>query len=163
MYKNAERVLEEKHDMNKATIRGAVAQARIDQNIRRVTSMIHLIQPPAHDEVILPKNSGKDAPGGGARGGAAGGDLSVDADISSTNPLFAGMNLYAQRYIVMHTQSMVTILYFHLPLYSINRMRSRHSTILMSFACACTYLNISLCRSDGFRRSHDEITSGEIG
>lgn len=96
MYKNAERVLEEKHDMNKATIRGAVAQARIDQNIRRVTSMIHLIQPPAHDEVILPKNSGKDAPGGGARGGAAGGDLSVDADISSTNPLFAGMNLYAQ-------------------------------------------------------------------
>lgn len=57
MYKNAERVLDEKGDMSRSTIRGAVALSRIDHNVRRVSSMIHLIQPPSHDEVILPKNA----------------------------------------------------------------------------------------------------------
>jgi Ca2+-binding EF-hand superfamily protein len=42
--------------MSKAQIRNSVALARIDQNVRKVHSMIHMIQPPSHDEVILPKN-----------------------------------------------------------------------------------------------------------
>lgn len=72
LYKNAEKVLAEKHDMsNKYSIRGAVAIARIEQNLRRVNSMIHLIAPPNHDEVILPGTSE------GSRGGA-GGDGSGD-------------------------------------------------------------------------------------
>lgn len=57
MYKNAEKLLNEKANVSKSSIRSAVTLTRIDQNIRKVHSMIHLIQPPSHDEVILPKNN----------------------------------------------------------------------------------------------------------
>jgi hypothetical protein len=55
MYKNAEKVLNEKSKVTKTTVRNAVAVTRIEQNVRRIHSMIHVIQPPSHDEVILPK------------------------------------------------------------------------------------------------------------
>jgi WD40 repeat protein len=57
MYKNAEKVLNEKSKISKTTVRNAVAMTRIDQNVRHINSMIHVIQPPSHDEVILPKNT----------------------------------------------------------------------------------------------------------
>jgi WD40 repeat protein/Ca2+-binding EF-hand superfamily protein len=57
MYKNAEKVLNEKSKVTKTTVRNAVAMSRIEQNVRRIHSMIHVIQPPNHEEVILPKNS----------------------------------------------------------------------------------------------------------
>ncbi len=57
MYKNAEKLLNEKMNVSKGTIRSAVTLSRIDQNVRRINSMIHLIQPPSHDEVILPKSN----------------------------------------------------------------------------------------------------------
>jgi hypothetical protein len=56
MYKNAEKVLNDKDTISKAQVRNAVAKARIELNVRKINSMIHLIQPPSHDEVILPKN-----------------------------------------------------------------------------------------------------------
>jgi Ca2+-binding EF-hand superfamily protein len=65
LYKNAEKVLAEKHDMNKVSIRGAVAIARIEQNVRRIHSTIHLIAPPNHDEVILPGASDGNSGDGG--------------------------------------------------------------------------------------------------
>lgn len=66
MYKNAEKLLKEKeksHTMAKSIIRNAVATARVETNVRRIRSMIHLIQPPTHDEVILPKTSHSGAEG----------------------------------------------------------------------------------------------------
>lgn len=61
MYKNAEKVLNDKEGISKSQVRNAVAKARIELNVRKISTMIHLIQPPSHDEVILPKNknSGK--------------------------------------------------------------------------------------------------------
>lgn len=56
MYKNAEKVINEKDNLSKAQIRNAVAMARIEMNVRKVNTMVHLIQPPSDDEVILPKN-----------------------------------------------------------------------------------------------------------
>lgn len=56
MYKNAEKVLNDRDNISKAQVRNAVAKARIELNVRKVSSMIHLIQPPSHDEVILPKS-----------------------------------------------------------------------------------------------------------
>jgi Ca2+-binding EF-hand superfamily protein len=56
MYKNAEKVLNDRDNISKAQVRNAVAKARIELNVRKINSMIHLIQPPSHDEVILPKN-----------------------------------------------------------------------------------------------------------
>jgi len=55
MYKNAEKLLNERDNISKAQVRNAVAKARIELNVRKINSMIHLIQPPSHDEVILPK------------------------------------------------------------------------------------------------------------
>lgn len=74
LYKNAEKVLAEKHEMNKQSIRGAVAIARIEQNVRRIHSTIHLIAPPSHDEVILPGSAG-----GTGDGGSGGLDVMGDA------------------------------------------------------------------------------------
>lgn len=54
MYKNAEKVLDEFGKVSQSQIRGAVTKARIEQNVRNVKSMIHLIQPASHSEVILP-------------------------------------------------------------------------------------------------------------
>lgn len=51
MYKNAEKVLNDRDNISKAQVRNAVAKARIELNVRKVSSMIHLIQPPSHDEV----------------------------------------------------------------------------------------------------------------
>lgn len=59
MYKNAERVLNDRDNVSKTQIRNAVTKSRIDSRVKRVSSMIHLIQPPSHDEVILPKNDKK--------------------------------------------------------------------------------------------------------
>lgn len=56
MYKNAEKVLNGKENVTKAQIRNSIAQARIELNVRKINSMVHLIQPPSHDEVILPKS-----------------------------------------------------------------------------------------------------------
>ena len=56
MYKNAEKVLNDKEGISKSQVRNAVAKARIELNVRKISTMIHLIQPPSHDEVILPKN-----------------------------------------------------------------------------------------------------------
>jgi len=56
MYKNAERVLNGKENVTKSQIRNSIAQARIELNVRKINSMVHLIQPPSHDEVILPKS-----------------------------------------------------------------------------------------------------------
>jgi hypothetical protein len=56
MYKNAEKVLNDKENISKAQVQSAVAKSRIDLNVRQIKSMIHLIQPPSHDEVILPKS-----------------------------------------------------------------------------------------------------------
>jgi hypothetical protein len=58
MYKNAEKVLNGKENVSKTHIRNSIALARIEMNVRKVNSMIHLIQPPTHDEVILPKSEG---------------------------------------------------------------------------------------------------------
>jgi Ca2+-binding EF-hand superfamily protein len=55
MYKNAEQFVNEKAKVNKQAIRNAVSVSRIEQNVRKVQTMTHLIQPPTHDEVILPK------------------------------------------------------------------------------------------------------------
>src|SRR4051812_42475811 len=52
MYKNAEKVLNEKENLSKTQIRNNVALVRIELNVRKVQSMIHLTQPPSHDEVI---------------------------------------------------------------------------------------------------------------
>lgn len=57
MYKNAERLLNEKDSLSKSSIRNAVAMARMEASVRKVHSMVHLIQPPTHDEVILPKTT----------------------------------------------------------------------------------------------------------
>ncbi len=57
MYRNAEKVLNEKDNLSKTQIRNSVAMARIELNVRKVKSMVHLIQPPSHDEVILPKST----------------------------------------------------------------------------------------------------------
>lgn len=56
MYKNAEKVLNDRDNISKTQVRNAVAKARIELNVRKISTMIHLIQPPSHDEVILPKN-----------------------------------------------------------------------------------------------------------
>jgi hypothetical protein len=58
MYKNAEKVLNDRDNISKSQVRSAVAKARIELNVRKINTMIHLIQPPSHDEVILPKNKG---------------------------------------------------------------------------------------------------------
>lgn len=55
MYKNAEKVLNDKDNISKQQVQNAVAKARIELNVRKINSMIHVIQPPSHDEVILPK------------------------------------------------------------------------------------------------------------
>ncbi|MCL4419262.1 hypothetical protein M1146_04125, partial [Patescibacteria group bacterium] len=57
MYKNAEKILNEKKEISKLAMRTAVSNGRIEQSVRKVNSMVHLIQPPAHDEVILPKSN----------------------------------------------------------------------------------------------------------
>lgn len=59
MYKNAEKALNGKEHVSKIQIRNSIAQARIDINVRKINSMVHLIQPPSHDEVILPKTIGE--------------------------------------------------------------------------------------------------------
>lgn len=59
MYKNAEKVLNSKENVTKTQIRNSIAKARIDLNVRKIGSMVHLIQPPSHDEVILPKTLGE--------------------------------------------------------------------------------------------------------
>jgi len=61
MYKNAEKVLNDRDNISKTQVRNAVAKARIELNVRKISTMIHLIQPPSHDEVILPKNKSSGA------------------------------------------------------------------------------------------------------
>ena len=54
MYKNAERVLVDYNTVSKSLIRNAITKSRIEQRVHKVKSMIHLIQPPSHEEVSPP-------------------------------------------------------------------------------------------------------------
>lgn len=57
MYKNAESLLNAKESLPPSAVRHAVAMSRVASHVRKVNTMLHLIQPPSHDEVILPKQS----------------------------------------------------------------------------------------------------------
>ena len=52
--------MDDYNNLSKSAIRGSIAKARIDQNVRRINSMVHHIQPPSHDEVVLPKVNEKE-------------------------------------------------------------------------------------------------------
>ncbi|RYG66231.1 hypothetical protein EON64_10240 [archaeon] len=65
MYKNAESLLNAKESLPPTAVRHAVAMSRVASHVRKVNTMLHLIQPPSHDEVILPKQSA--GSGGGGR------------------------------------------------------------------------------------------------
>jgi uncharacterized protein HemY len=55
MYKHADMYLQEKAKLPKKQIMHSIAMARIQHNVRKVHSMIHIVQTKAHDEVVLPK------------------------------------------------------------------------------------------------------------
>lgn len=57
MYKNADKLLAERESMSKNQMRHIISLARIEQNVRKVNSMVHVLPPPAHDDVVLPKNA----------------------------------------------------------------------------------------------------------
>ena len=58
MYKNADLVLNEREatqNINKNAARHIIAQARIEQNLKKVGSMVHFVKPVHLDEILLPK------------------------------------------------------------------------------------------------------------
>lgn len=57
MYKNADQLLGERESMPRTQMRHIISLARIEQNVRRVHSMVYVLPPPAHDDVTLPKNA----------------------------------------------------------------------------------------------------------
>ena len=57
MYKNAEKYLADKGSLSRKKVRDVVTMSRIKRNIRKINTMICVIPPPSHDEVILPQKS----------------------------------------------------------------------------------------------------------
>ena len=57
MYKHADKFLQEKAKLPKKQIVNSIAMARIQHNVRKCHSMIHILQARNHDEVALPKVS----------------------------------------------------------------------------------------------------------
>jgi exosome complex RNA-binding protein Csl4 len=55
LYRNAEKYLKEKSYVSKSQIVHAITMGRIEQNVRRVRTMIHVMAPRNHDDVELPK------------------------------------------------------------------------------------------------------------
>jgi Ca2+-binding EF-hand superfamily protein len=57
MYKNADRILGDNDNLSsKLTIRHSVTLARIDQNVRRIKNMVHIINPSSHADVVVPNS-----------------------------------------------------------------------------------------------------------
>ena len=55
MYRNADKILGDKDNLSsKYTIRHSVTLARIEQNVRRVKNMVHIINTSSHADVVVP-------------------------------------------------------------------------------------------------------------
>lgn len=55
MYKNADKYLKERDRLSKPQMLNAITLARIERNVKKVNKMVHILPPPSHDEVVLPK------------------------------------------------------------------------------------------------------------
>jgi Ca2+-binding EF-hand superfamily protein len=57
MYKNADKILGDKDNLStKYVMRHSVTLARIEQNVRRVKSMVHIINTASHADVVVPNS-----------------------------------------------------------------------------------------------------------
>lgn len=57
MYKNADKILGDKDGLStKLIIRHSVTLARIDQNVRRIKNMVHIVNPSSHADVVVPNS-----------------------------------------------------------------------------------------------------------
>ena len=53
MYQNANRLLLLKDNSPKTTMRHSITLSRIEQNLRKMKSMIHILPPPTFDDMLL--------------------------------------------------------------------------------------------------------------
>ena len=56
MYKNANKLLLSKEDSVKINLRHSITLGRIEQNMKKVRSMIHILTPPTLEDVLLFNN-----------------------------------------------------------------------------------------------------------